>query len=266
MELTLLKSTLISLLRKAGFEVHRINSKIPHRPTMAGSLKKAIENGLKPATVIDVGAAYGTPILYYLFSDAKHLLIEPLVEHEANLKAITQSLSNASYIIAAAGSTSGEAIINVHPDLVGSSIYKEEEDSDVNGIERSVPLITIDEYCQEQQASGSYLIKIDTQGAEVDVLSGADRVLGDTDFVILEVSLFEFFKGGPQLYDCIAYMKDKGFVVYDIFDPQYRPLDGAMSQVDLAFVQENSLFRQYHYYATREQRQVQTKRFTKRGR
>ena len=70
----------------------------------------------------------------------------------------------------------------------------------------------------------------------------------------MEVSLFEFFQGGPLFDDCLTWMKQKDFVLYDIFDFQYRLLDGAMSQVDLAFVPEKRLLRQFHCYATREQR------------
>ena len=104
----------------------------------------------------------------------------------------------AEYIIAAAAATPGNIIINVHPDLVGSSIYKEAEDSDVNGIERRIPAITLDNICVERNAEKPYLIKIDTQGSELEVLKGAQTVLQNTELVILEVSFFDFFQGGPQ--------------------------------------------------------------------
>jgi hypothetical protein len=41
----------------------------------------------------------------------------------------------------------------------------------------------------------------------------------------------------------------------------YRPLDGALSQFDLAFVKESGVFRQQHVYATPEQRRAQDARF-----
>jgi hypothetical protein len=37
-------------------------------------------------------------------------------------------------------------------------------------------------------------------------------------------------------------------------------LDNALSQVDIAFVPENSVLRQHHIYATSEQRLEQTRR------
>jgi FkbM family methyltransferase len=207
-----------------------------------------------------VGAAMGTTALYDVFPEAKHILIEPLEEYIPHLDSIVNKLNRAEYIIAAATATPGDIVINVHPDLVGSSLFKEDEDSDVNGVERTIPGMTLDNICFQRGTEGPYLIKIDTQGSELEVLKGAKTVLKETEVVILEVSFFEFFKGGPQIYDCMTFMKEQGFVPYDIFDLQYRLLDGAMSQVDIAFTREQGLLRKYHFYATREQRDEQNQR------
>jgi hypothetical protein len=43
-------------------------------------------------------------------------------------------------------------------------------------------------------------------------------------------------------------MKERQFVVYDIFGWHTRLLDGALAQVDLAFVKENGQFRKHHRY------------------
>src|SRR3989442_12701698 len=44
------------------------------------------KRGFAPATVIDVGAAYGTPALYAAFPDAYHVMIEPLADYEPSLR------------------------------------------------------------------------------------------------------------------------------------------------------------------------------------
>ncbi|MBE9048062.1 FkbM family methyltransferase [Pleurocapsales cyanobacterium LEGE 10410] len=233
------------------------------RASMHACLQQALQNGLKPATIIDVGAAQGTPALYEVFPKARHIFVEPLKEFTTYLDTLVGKLDKAEYIIAAAGTQRSNIVINVHPDLVGSSIYKEGENSNVNGVERIVPVVSLDRICEEKGAEGPYLIKIDTQGSELNVLRGAEEVLQKTDFVILEVSLFEFFQDGPQLFECINFMKKRGFVAYDLFNLQYRLLDGAMSQVDIAFVRENSHFRTFHFYATEEQREKQNQRLIK---
>jgi FkbM family methyltransferase len=233
------------------------------RSSLVGLLQQARNTGLSPATVIDVGAAYGAFDLqcYNVFPHAKYILIEPLEEHKPSLEVVTRFIPNAEFVLAAAAAESGEITINVHPDLVGSSLYLEEEDSNVNGVPRTVPTITLDCLMKDGRIKAPFLIKIDVQGAELDVLLGAEETLRDTEYIILETSLFEFFKGGPQFYDVVTFMKSKGFVAYDIFNLQYRPLDNALSQVDIAFVNETGLFRKRHYYATPEQREEQNRRF-----
>lgn len=248
-----------SVLRPLGLEIRR--SKTPRRHTLRGTLEHAKRRGFEPETVIDVGAGVGTFELYETFPKARHILIEPLEENRAYLERIVGKLGNAEYIIAAATRKSGTVTINVHRDFYGSSLYSESEGPSVDGIVRTIPAITLDEVCKERELRGPYLIKVDVQGAELDVLAGADQVLKDADYVVLEVCLMGFFVGGPQLHDVIVFMKEREFVVYDILDPACRPLDGAMSHVDMAFIKESGRFRMDHSYATKEQRKALDAKF-----
>lgn len=243
-----------------GLETHR--GSFFARRSFVEALIHARRLGLLPATVIDVGAANGAFTLkcHKIFPRARYILIEPLQEYRSHLERVTKTVPKSECIISAATAKQGEVSINVHPDLVGSSLYLENEDSDVNGVPRRVITDTIDNFCENRNAVGPYLIKVDVQGGELEVLSGAKEILKETEYVILEISLFQFFMGGPQFYEVVHYMKSCGFVVYDIFDVQYRPFDGAMSQVDMAFVRENGRFRSHQIYATPEQREVQTRK------
>ncbi len=56
-------------------------------------------------------------------------------------------------------------------------------------------------------------------------------------------------------------MKSRGFVAYDIWGLQCRPLDNGLSQADIVFVRDTGLFRKYHFYATARQREKQNRRF-----
>ena len=102
--------------------------------------------------------------------------------------------------------------------------------------------------------NGPFLIKVDVQGAELDALRGASKILQQTDLIVLEVVLFDYFEGGNKFLDVISFMSERGFVVYDIFGMHYRLLDGALSQVDISFVAEGSIFRKHHVYANAIQR------------
>jgi FkbM family methyltransferase len=216
------------------------------RNSLRGTLEHAKKLGFNPKTVFDVGTARGTNALYEAFPNAHHVLIEPLEENRACLVALAGTLKSAECIIAAAAKESGTVDFNVHPDFDGSSLYYECEDSNVNGTLRNVPAITLDDIWRERRLLNPCLVKIDVQGAELDVLTGATEVMNNTEYIILKVSLFNLFKDAPQFSDVIRFMSNRNFVLYDVLDYFYRPFDGAMSQFDMVFVKENGMFRIHH--------------------
>jgi hypothetical protein len=119
-----------------------------------------------------------------------------------------------------------------------------------------VPCTTLAHICKNLKEDDSVLIKIDVQGAEKDVLLGAIGILEKVEYIILEAVLYDFFEGGSEIFDLVEFMNSHGFSIYEFFDPLYRPLDGAMSQIDIAFVRKAGMFRSQHFYATREQREL----------
>ena len=265
-----LKAGVKRTLGLVGVEVRRKNPGGPPAPATGGSprcsllgvLRQARAQGFVPATVIDVGAAFGwfANECHGVFPEAEYLLVEPLEEYGPHLDAFVGAHpSKVELVKAAAAARPGELTIHVHPDLMGSSLYLEEEVANVNGVPRTVKTVTLDDLADERKLRPPFLLKVDVQGAELDVLSGFEKHLQETEFILLEVSLFQFFEGGPQLHDVVEFMRSRGFVAYDIYDLQYRPLDGALSQVDVAFVKESGRFRRHHYYASREQREEQFK-------
>jgi len=61
------------------------------------------------------------------------------------------------------------------------------------------------------------LIKIDTQGAELDILRGAEYCLSRCNHVILELQVVEYNKGAPLRDTVIEYMATKGFECRGLF-------------------------------------------------
>ena len=139
--------------------MHRRSS----RSSLTGVLWQAKSVGLLPNTVIDVGAGYGefTSKCQTVFPDAKYILIEPLEEFKPFLNVVIETISNGEYIPAAAAAKRGRITINAHPDLVGSSIYLESEDPNVNGVPRIVPAITLNSLINGRRIEPPYLMKID---------------------------------------------------------------------------------------------------------
>jgi FkbM family methyltransferase len=64
-------------------------------------------------------------------------------------------------------------------------------------------------------------LKIDVQGAELKVLSGAPRLLENVSAVHLEVEFGEVYLGQPLFSDIDLYLRSAGFELIDLFEPGY---------------------------------------------
>lgn len=198
-----------------GYDIRKLND-LSLRSSISESYALLSRLGFNPNSVIDVGVADGTFDLYSAFPDSYFLLVEPLVDFEPKLKSIL-SKYRGSYVIAAAGANNGQCIMNVHPlHMQGSSIYKETMGSEADGYQREIQIRRVDDIIGQRKLRGPFLIKVDVQGGELDVLNGCPHALQETEVVVLEASMFEFMKGAPQFHDLIVYMKERGFVTYDI--------------------------------------------------
>jgi FkbM family methyltransferase len=254
----MLKSLLLSWVRALGYDLAPRDG----RATLAGVLTNARACGLRPEWLIDVGAGRGdfAETAAAIFPRSELLLIEPLTEFDRPLSEICARHPKARRVCAVAASRAGEATLNVHPDLFGSSLFLENEASDVNGHPRRVPAVTLDSLVD---APASILLKIDAQGAELEVLAGAEAVLKRAELVILETSMFRFFDRGPLFADVVAALAGRGFALYDLFGLAHRPLDGALAQVDAVFAPAEGPLRQHQHYATPEQRAALTRRLAR---
>lgn len=81
------------------------------------------------------------------------------------------------------------------------------------------------------------LLKIDVQGAELDVLRGAEHLLAAIDQLYIECSFVELYAGQALVGDVVAYLKDRGFRPAGIFHPTYDD-EGHCLQADVLFESE----------------------------
>jgi FkbM family methyltransferase len=244
-----LKAAARRALRSRGIEVRRRGGVRREPEEVLDHVRRL---GFEPATVVDVGVAYGTPELYDAFPNARFLLVEPLEEYAEALGLIAQRM-RADVVKAAAGAQPGTTSNNVHRAPALSSTLGHWKGQPTDGSAREVPVVRIDDVVADFELDGPFLVKVDAEGAELNVLRGAEETLQRTELVILEVSLFEFLPGAAQLHEVIAFMKERGFVAYDLYGGHLRPIDGALAMMNVAFVKEDGQFRRTHAYATRDQ-------------
>jgi FkbM family methyltransferase len=106
----------------------------------------------------------------------------------------------------------------------GNSYYRENPEVNPEALNyfndshrRVYTTVTLDAVVNLKQLPKPDLIKMDVQGAELDVLKGAVETLRNCDHVILELQTVEYNKGAPLSQSVIEYMQDLGFTVQGPF-------------------------------------------------
>jgi len=218
-----------------------------NRNSKLGCLLAMRNMGFNPAVVIDVGAQTGTEALFRVFPTAKLLMIEPVAENEPTLLQLASQLKDAEVLIAAADSASGEAFLHVSPNTRYATISDNADPKGIRQDVRKISCIAVDDLCQSRSLEGPFLIKIDVDGKELDVLMGCANTLEKTECAIIETIFFR--EDANNFYRVVEFMQGCGFVIYDIVEPVYRPIDMALWQVDTIFVKRDGPFRQVERFA-----------------
>lgn len=202
-------------------------------------------------TVIDVGIAYGTPALHKFLPEAKFYLVEPVPHCLPLLKKLENTIGATTFNVAA-GAEDSEIDFFLHDDISGSSCLRQWEGESFDGKKITVPLRRLDTLIPQTIARPS-LLKIDTQGNELEVLKGSKELLDKIDILIIETSFHEFRKGAPEIHEIISTMVDLGYRCYEVLEGHYRAIDNALAQVDIAFVKHDSQLRSSKCFFSEEQ-------------
>tara|TARA_B100000575_G_scaffold285259_1_gene280322 strand:+ start:267 stop:989 length:723 start_codon:yes stop_codon:yes gene_type:complete len=79
------------------------------------------------------------------------------------------------------------------------------------------------------------LVKIDTQGYELEILKGAKKTLDYINAIYVEVSLVELYKNQPLFDEILDYVKKAGFSVWSVDQAVGNKETGQTYQLDILF-------------------------------
>jgi FkbM family methyltransferase len=188
----------------------------------------------RPALVIDAGAYVGdwTRAAQPYFPEARFVMIEAQPDKAERLR----PLCNERVVLHSCllGDAEKDAV-RFHLAETGSSVYAEVTSFKANG-EITLPMRTLDGIVGNEP--GPIFLKLDVQGAELDVLRGAMGTLDRVEAILLEASIREYNLGAPRIAEVIAFLAQRGFSVFDIVD--HRRVGAVLAQVDLIFVRDHS--------------------------
>ena len=178
-------------------------------------LEEVRDLGINPIAILDIGAHsgqfYGWAKRIWPFSviwmiEANHL-------HEQTLRNITNN-NDDEYLITALGDKERDVTFYTRsdkPHTEGNSYYKETLYWDLSHLmqKSTVRLQKLDTLFEDDTIFE--VIKIDTQGSELDILRGGKNLVNKASVIILEVSYFEWNLGCPLVDEIINYMDSIGF-------------------------------------------------------
>jgi FkbM family methyltransferase len=220
--------------------VPRLHKKLATTDSQYG-LKVLHGLGWRPGGILDVGAYQGewAQIAGAFFPQAHIAMFEAQAGMEPKLRGVAAGRPGKFdvHIVLLGAENRDEAIffqMNVNPPT-GSSLYEEQ-----TGFPRTVRHLAMRRLDDVASTERKFeLLKLDVQGAELDVLSGARRLLSGIEVVFMELSFAEYNKGAPLAATAVAAMKDYGFRLFDIY-PLARDRSGVLLQADAIFLHNGS--------------------------
>jgi FkbM family methyltransferase len=197
---------------------------------------KKITKYFYPNRILDIGANVGQfhTLAKQTFLDAYIFSIEASLACEESLKQITDN-----YYIGMLAKDNSEYNFYSRkndPTCTGNSIYKEltqfYSDDQLDIIKKKG--IKLDDLFEEE--SEFDLIKIDTQGSELDIISGGSKLCSKAKGILLEVSLTQYNENAPLYNEVISYMENISFKKTEILDEAYNH---GSHQQDILFINTN---------------------------
>jgi FkbM family methyltransferase len=172
-----------------------------------------------------------------VFPGVPTLMVEAQDGKKPHLERICRDFPNVSYVSALLGGTAGERVTFYEMET-GSSFLPEQ--SNVDRTERTMTMQRLDDVAGHIE--GPLFLKIDVQGAELQVLAGGQETLSRAAVVQLELAMLPYNKGAPTILEALDYMNARGLVPYDI-SGQTRVKRNDLVQIDMLFVPRDSRLR-----------------------
>ena len=228
---------------------YKLNHKFQNKYQVSNTLIILLalkKKGLQPNIIIDVGCGYGEWFIKAnkIFKNTQFFLLDADKTNEGKLKKLNEKFSNFNYKICLLSNDIKEH--KFYRMGYGSSLYEEESeyprDIDIltsTTLDKEIDINLIQNPKHVLQSKN--IIKLDVQGAEIDVLEGLNDKLSFFEVVILEASVRQLNKKSPLFYDVWTFMRKKGYFLYDVFDlKRLGDEKSSLVQLDCVFVKNNS--------------------------
>ncbi len=210
-------------------------------PRTSGFVKWRNLRELGPVhSVIDVGVAHGTPDLYRNLSPEHVVFIEPVTVFEPKIQALQARFNSSQYLAIGLSSKDEEGVINYREDVpVLTSLLKSSPLRDTGTekiVQMPVTLRRLDSIFPTLHGMGApILMKIDTEGYELEALRGGVESLKKIKYLVLEVSVVKRFEGSYTCRELFEFLQLQGFLLHTCLSASVDG-QGVCRVIDAVFV------------------------------
>jgi FkbM family methyltransferase len=223
-------------LRLFDYEVRKLSSATDFK-TLISCYRKS---GIILKTVYDIGANNGDWAKYIktiLGSDCQVIMFEPNSVHNQSLEQTGNQFFNVIL------SDEVKVVDFYCNNSTGDSYYKEIGKHYENIRPKSFTSTMLDSLVNQNSLPMPDLIKIDTQGSEIDILKGGVKTFINAKVIILEIPILQYNLGAPNFHDYIDFMIGHNFFPTALIEIHLR--EQIIVQVDLVFINKELLTKSY---------------------
>jgi FkbM family methyltransferase len=203
------------------------------------AIKTKLEND--DIVFFDIGSNLGQTIkkMRNIYSNALIYSFEPSKRCFESLKANFDKTNTRIHNMAI-GSNSGSLEFNEYSWSALNSLLKRAYGNAKILDTYMVEVLTIDEFCKENNISYINLLKTDTEGYELNVLKGASSMMKQNriQFVYVEIFFNENYIGQSSFGDIYNFLLENRFGLVRFYDVLYTD-EGLASKTDALFINKN---------------------------
>lgn len=239
----------LKLIKNKKIKTFLMRRLIKDHITRSIDILKALD--LEDFIIVDVGACKGeekdtTQRFNRAFPDKEIYAFEPFSGSYKKLLVNTNKIKNIKPYDIALSDYKGESKFYITDTVSSSSLLKTEQ-SEINKIldefsaslkcVENAEIVKVDRLDNIIKDKIIGILKIDTQGSELSVLRGSEKILNNIAIVVLENNNHKVYTNSSKYYETDDYLRNNGFDLYDIIPSMYS--SGRLYEWDSIYI--NSL-------------------------
>lgn len=192
------------------------------------------KRGFRPGGIIDVGAYEGhwTRQARDIFGEVPVVMVEPQAAKLPLLEQVCRELPGVTLAPHVLAARAGETVTFYEMET-GSSLMPERSDAPRQEVRHTTQVLDA-----IAPPGAELFLKIDAQGAELEILKGGETTLGRCGLVQLEAAVARYNEGAPSMREVLGFMEDRGFRMFDIAGRSR--IQDQLVQIDLLFAPQGS--------------------------